>query len=194
MFVRRLAIVTLALLAALWAVPSAWAQAAENSADSGGATVESATPETMESLEEKPAAKVPKRQPKPEPVVEETYEGPDMSLLVPQDEVQQRRQAALTTERVAQEEVELAKPSVKRSKVVRLDNQPKQKTRPIAIIKGSLGPWGYGQRYREGTAGTQKQNQNQNPQAAQLGRGNQQDLSQGLSLGGNRGRGRGRRD
>ncbi|MFA6244440.1 MAG: hypothetical protein WC655_26085 [Candidatus Hydrogenedentales bacterium] len=161
MFVRRLAIASLVLLAACWAVPSALAQA---TAESNEAAVEedAATAEALESVEEKPAPKIPKR-PIAAVVPEEDVSEPvDMSFLEPQDDVQARRQAALASERHAQEKVELAKPSVRRTKVVRMDTQPKPKTRPIAIIKGTLGPYGYGQRYRDGTAGNQKNQQNQN--------------------------------
>lgn len=198
MFVRRLAIAFSVLLASVWLLPAASAQAISGSSDvtAGTATVEKATPDTMESLEEKPAPKFPRPQPKAEPIEEDYSAGPDMSLLVPQDEVQQRRQAALVAERKAQEQVELAKPSVRRTKVVRLDNQPKQKTRPIAIIKGTLGPWGYGQRVLEGTAGPKSQKENQLNQGAgaQVGRPGQPGGAQGLAGIGSRraGRDRGR--
>ena len=171
MFVRRLAIASLVLLAACWAVPAAFAQAATDSNETTAeAEVDTATAEALESVEEKPAPKIPKR-PVAAVVPEEDVSEPvDMSFLEPQDDVQARRQAALASERQAQEKVELAKPSVRRTKVVRMDTQPKPKTRPIAIIKGTLGPYGYGQRYRDGTAGNQKNQQNQN-----MGPG-QQDL------------------
>ncbi len=159
MFVRRLAIASLVLLAAFWAVPAALAQATANS-NEATAGQDAATAEALESVEEKPAPKIPKRPVAAVVPEEDVSEPADMSFLEPQDDVQVRRQAALATERQAQEKVELAKPSVRRVKVVRMDLQPKPKARPIAIIKGTLGPYGYGQRYREGTAGNQKDQQN----------------------------------
>ncbi len=62
-----------------------------------------------------------------------------------------------TVEAEQPQPVELAKSSLRRHKVMRIDNQPHPRIRPIAVIQGPLGPYGYLDMYMAGQTHLNKQ-------------------------------------
>lgn len=81
--------------------------------------------------------------------------------LSPREDRQQEAQRELEsrrTERSLEQRVDTAKSdyqlikvqSTRKKNVTRVDNKPKPKVRPVAIIKGPISPWAYTQRYLAG--------------------------------------------
>jgi hypothetical protein len=140
--------VALSTLAALVIAVAVMPQALAQKADTPGATA----PPDVGALE-KPGPRIePKSTGKPGQVTGKKGRVGGVTAPKGDQTADVRRTAALDEVREVQTQP-LGKFSMRRQKVMRIDNLPKSPVRPIAVIYGPLGPYGYQSRYLSGQTG-----------------------------------------
>ena len=156
--------VALSTLAAVVLAVAVAPQAVAQKADTSG----SAAPPDAAALE-KPGPRIePKSIAKPAPATPKKGRVGKVGAPTGQQTVDERRAAALDEVREVQTQ-QLSKFSMHRQKVMRIDNLPKARVHPVSVIYGSLGPYGYLNRYRAGQTGANRRNAKNQVQTNQQG-------------------------